>query len=248
MKPTIGISFQTEDLNNAYSIRKRWVDYVNAIGGIPLLLLPSEKFSDTEKVLSSCDGVLIVGGDDVNPILYDEAACLKTNVSSFQRDCFEIDVVKWCVSNDVPFLGICRGIQVANVAFGGTLYQEIPKIKRSFYVNHEQWENRKEAIHGVRFVNNSYLKGIFKKEDLGVNSIHHQCVKKVPSIFKIEAVSEDGIIEAISCPKCDFFIGVQWHPEFNTQAGFSKNLNKAFILAALRKKKVRNNELLRKHQ
>lgn len=232
MKPIIAVSFQTEDSEKAYSIRHRWIDYVEAIGAAAVMLVPANDFSSTERVLSCASGVLIPGGNDVDPKMYGQKPLAGTDSPSPLRDKFESWLVKHCVSNNIPFLGICRGMQIANVALGGSLCQSI-EDRAGEHIEHWRLDDATQPVHSIKLCEGGVLQKIFRTSTLEVNSVHHQSIDSVSALLEVSAISQDGLIEALTCPKCNFFVGVQWHPEFNADAKFSAALGKAFMEACL---------------
>lgn len=182
--------------------------------------------------MSIADGLLLSGGDDVATELYGEVRTEKCGPVSELRDEFEISLIKKAVSKNIPILGICRGIQVMNVALGGTLYEDMPNHKQStpnFMPSH------KVDISGI-------LESIYPKE-ANVNSFHHQAVKKTAQGLEICAISYDGYIEGIYKKNHPFFIGVQWHPEhmINNDV-YAKRLFETFVNECATYRKVKQND------
>ena len=177
--------------------------YIKAVkesGGIPILTDPSYEGLEDE-LLELADGLILTGGGDIEPSLYHEKKDPKTKDIDIKRDNFEISLLKKAVEMEIPVLGICRGIQIINVAYKGTLYQDLP--------GHTYNKN-----HIINIKKNSILDKIFKKDKIEVNSYHHQGVKDIAPGFEAIAKSNEGIIEAIILDDNKKFIfGVQWHPE-----------------------------------
>ncbi len=236
-KPVIAIAFQQED-DKAYSIRKNYVEFVEQHGGCAILLVNSENFEDTAHVLSLCDGVLIPGGDDIDPALYGQPLSSHSDKPHPERDQFELKLVYFCIEQNFPFLGICRGFQIANVVLGGTLHQYIPNMPNE-HLEHWYLDKAMHAVHNVELIQNKKLYNIFGTTSLGVNSIHHQTIDRLAPSLEACAISEDGLIEGLYYPECDFFVGVQWHPEFVPDAPFSAKLGQAFINACKKVQKMR---------
>jgi gamma-glutamyl-gamma-aminobutyrate hydrolase PuuD len=165
------------------------------------------------------DGLLLQGGADVSPQSYAEAATSHEWPGDRVRDMYELELLHEFVESGKPVLGVCRGCQLINVAFGGTLYQDIATDvpTASTHVN----ENYDQHRHGVHFPDGSTLVNMFPgRRDAIVNSIHHQAVKTLGRDLNIEAVSaSDGIIEAVRYRRAPFVMGVQWHPEFHRAGG-----------------------------
>jgi gamma-glutamyl-gamma-aminobutyrate hydrolase PuuD len=165
------------------------------------------------------DGLLLQGGADVSPQTYAETAVSHEWPGDRVRDMYELELLHEFVESGKPVLGVCRGCQLINVAFGGTLYQDIATEvpTANVHVN----ENYDQHRHGVHFPDGSTLLNMFPgRRDGIVNSIHHQAVKTLGRDLNIEAVSaSDGIIEAVRYRRAPFVMGVQWHPEFHRAGG-----------------------------
>ncbi|MGF6369608.1 putative glutamine amidotransferase [Paraburkholderia sp. RAU6.4a] len=165
------------------------------------------------------DGLLLQGGADVSPQTYAESATSHEWPGDRVRDMYELELLHEFVESGKPVLGVCRGCQLINVAFGGTLYQDIATEvpTANVHVN----ENYDQHRHGVHFPDGSTLVNMFPgRRDAIVNSIHHQAVKTLGRDLNIEAVSaSDGIIEAVRYRRAPFVMGVQWHPEFHRAGG-----------------------------
>lgn len=192
-------------LNGAY------VDAVVRAGGIPLISPPAPAESASD-VISRADAVLLTGGEDVEPALYGEGTHPALGRITPGRDVWEIALAREARTRRIPILGVCRGIQLLNVAFGGALIQDIPSQHPSG-IEHEQGGSRAARTHDVRVVPNSRLASILGG-DAHVNSIHHQAVATVAEGFTITASAPDGIVEGMEWTADDWWcVGVQWHPE-----------------------------------
>ena len=171
------------------------------------------ELEDTEKAVKDtleCDGLLLPGGADIEPSLYGcerEEKCGKPNVL---RDKNEFIIFDAYVKTNRPILCICRGFQLLNVIYAGTLYQDISQIKKC---NHSDFLKRGKAVHKVVVNEETKLYEIFGKKEVGVNSLHHQAVENVGEGLTVSAVSEDGFVEALELKNHPFCVGVQWHPE-----------------------------------
>jgi putative glutamine amidotransferase len=223
MKPLIGITpcSRVDD----------YVESVKRAGGEPLVLSNAD---DPDAVLKKVDGVLLTGGLDVDPALYGEAPHPSTQAAP-ERDRFEIPLSKRALDRDVPVFAICRGVQVLNVAAGGTLVQDIPSGIESD-IDHSVDLPKDHLAHPVRVNPGSRLASLLgSAAPLGtcpVNSRHHQSVGRVAPDFVVSAVSPDGIVEGIERPASAFCVGVQWHPENFWQSGEFAPLFEAFVAAA----------------
>jgi putative glutamine amidotransferase len=188
------------------------------------------------EALDGLDGLMLTGGDDVAPGRYGEQSHAAVVAVEPERDEFEIALVKEARARDLPILAICRGIQVMNVAFGGTLIQDIPS-QVGTDVEHQLAvppHPSSAFAHEIWFEKDSLL-GRLLGERLGdldsceVNSRHHQAVKLVAPGFKVSATAPDGVIEAIEDPAARFCLGVQWHPENFFRTGEFRPLFEGFV-------------------
>jgi putative glutamine amidotransferase len=209
-------------------------DYVESIrraGGEPCVLQLNVSPS-----LRELDAVLLTGGGDIDPMLYHQPRHPKTNDPDATRDAFELELARMALDRDVPLLGVCRGLQVINVAAGGTLIQDI-----AAEVNHpleHQVETPLYAFaHEVWIVRNSALARVMSEElgegeVLQVNSRHHQAVKQTADGFTVSATAPDGVVEAIERPESRFCVAVQWHPENFWRTGEFRSLFEEFVRAS----------------
>jgi putative glutamine amidotransferase len=227
MKPVIGITPCT-----------RLDDYVESVrraGGEPLVLRNTD---DPAEALARVDGLLLTGGLDVDPALYGETPHETTEVAA-ERDRFEVPLAQAAISRDVPLFAICRGVQVLNVAAGGSLVQDIPSAVTSD-LNHAIDIPKDHVAHQVHVRPGTRLAdALGPAADLDtcpVNSRHHQSVARVAPSFVVSAASPDGVVEAIERPGAAFCLGVQWHPENFWKTGEFAGLFGALVEAATRRK------------
>jgi len=222
-KPLIGITPCTRVDDYVESVRRA--------GGEPVVLSNGD---DPDAVLDRVDGVLLTGGHDVDPALYGEAPHPTTQIAR-ERDRFEVPLSKAAVDRDVPLLAICRGVQVLNVAAGGTLVQDIPSAITT-ELPHSIDTSKDTIAHDVRVTEGSALAAALGPgsplETCSVNSRHHQSVDVVAPEFVVSAVSPDGVIEGIERPGARFCVGVQWHPENFWRTGEFSGLFESFVTAA----------------
>jgi putative glutamine amidotransferase len=208
-----------------------YVESVRRAGAEPVVLSNDD---DPEAVLDHVDGLLLTGGLDVDPGLYNQPAHATTEPDP-KRDRFEIPLSRLALARDVPLFAICRGIQVLNVAAGGTLVQDIPSEGRSG-LTHAIARPKDTIAHEVRVTPGSRLAaalgGTTPSEVCPVNSRHHQAVGRVAPSFVVSAVSPDGLVEAIERPAAAFCVGVQWHPENFWRTGEFNGLFEGFVEAA----------------
>jgi putative glutamine amidotransferase len=179
-----------------------------------VLLSPADR---AKAKAENLDGVLFAGGEDVAPALYDENKKYSTVKSDRARDDFELALLAAAQEERIPILGICRGMQMINVKFGGALYQDLkldPYAETGLVVEHKQTGSRQEATHTVTLTEPDSLLAAVFQGSCRVNSLHHQAVRRVGRGLKVTAYSEDGLAEAVEdAGDYPFLMAVQWHPE-----------------------------------
>ena len=194
--------------------------YLNAVqqaGGVPVPMPPQLRDAARDRILEHVDGVLLTGGGDVDPARFGEARHPTTSEVSAARDMLEIELTRWAVTKRVPLLAVCRGLQVLNVALGGSLYQDIPSEPGS-PLDHSQaglqGKARHILTHHVKVRDGSRLAGILGALEVDVNSFHHQAIKRLGEGLADVAWAPDSIVEGVELRAADqFVVGVQWHPE-----------------------------------
>lgn len=212
--PIIGITstlVKIDEMSEGVYVHQDYHKAVQACGGIPMILPLTDEHS-FRAMIDRCDAIVISGGEDVDPLLFGAEPHSGLGKVFPMRDRLEIDAIRYARSLDMPLLAICRGVQVLNVAFGGTLIQDIPS-QCPGALQHSQKRPRSLDSHWVGINPQSRLFQIFGDENVRVNSLHHQAVAQVADGFIPTAKASDGIIEGIEDPKARFFVGVQWHPE-----------------------------------
>ena len=212
LKPIIGLTvfYDKQGERTFSSISNNYINAVKLAGGIPILI-PIEKEALNDYV-DMVDGFLFTGGADVNPILYGEAPIPKLGLISEERDSFEIKLFNKAYLTGKPILGICRGLQLINVALGGTLYQDIYSQIDDISI-HNPNKLRDELQHSVVIQKDSSLYKILEHEEVETNSFHHQAVKTLGRNLRVTAKAKDNIIEAYDSMENPNLICVQWHPE-----------------------------------
>ena len=216
-RPVIGIS-----ASSPASVGTNYVNAVRKAGGVPMIIAMTGDEAELAKVLETVDGLIMTGGEDIDPARYGEQAVPELEEVYLERDDFDIKLLRMAVEKGLPVLGICRGAQAMNVAFGGTLYQDIPSQIPESEITHKVNAGNNVA-HEIKIVKGTALHRLLGKK-AGVNSSHHQSVKKLAPGFIISATAEDGVVEAIEKPDAECVIGVQFHPE-----GFVANGNDSLL-------------------
>jgi putative glutamine amidotransferase len=215
-QPLIGVSTSItvgEYPERAY-VNSAYLRAVEQAGGIPVLLPPQLSASARETLWRRLDGLVLTGGGDIEPARFGEAAHPKTTLVSGDRDALELELVDRALRDDVPLFGICRGLQVLNVALGGSLHQHIPDTVGDS-VQHSQTDKRHVATHPVKLLaEGTRLGRILGTSELAVNSFHHQALKRLGRGLREVAWAPDRVIEAVEHEdERRFVVGVQWHPE-----------------------------------
>lgn len=212
MKPVIAITPSWETVSEArrYYLAYLYARAVETAGGLPVIL-PYLDDENIKAVFTHFDGVLLSGGGDVEPGRFGESVQAELTSVVPERDRTELTVATEALRLGLPVLGICRGAQVLNVAYGGTLYQDLP-TQRPEMRGHSQTLPRSETVHGVSVAEGSRLAACHGRLDLKVNSFHHQAVKDLAAGLKASAWADDGLIEGFEDPGRPV-LGVQWHPE-----------------------------------
>lgn len=210
--PRIGITTGLTD--GVYTASEKYLTAVRSAGGDPQLLVPLSNRADYPKLLDNLEGVLFTGGADVDPRLYNGEPHPAVYGVDPRRDEMEMILTREVAVRGIPFLGICRGIQVINVAFGGTLYTHVPD-QFSGALN-QSWHGVAggELAHPVWLAKESILSSIMGGTSFQANSMHHQGVNRPGVSLQIAAIAHDGLIEALDLPGHPFGLAVQWHPEW----------------------------------
>ncbi len=238
-RPLIGLtactkpvrSGQKERLNEA--VPRGYVEGVEGASGLAVVLPNTGDPSRARSYLDRIDGLLLTGGDDVHPRLFGEAPHPRLDLVDERRDQFEIALLLAARERRMPVFGICRGIQVMNVALGGDLYQDLPSQADS-KVGHAQRTLDEGPWHDIEVCRGTRLAEVLGEAKTAVNSYHHQACRRVAEGLSVTATAPDGVVEALEDPGQPFFLGVQWHPEVldGGAAATSKRLFAAFVAAA----------------
>lgn len=206
------------------------VHYVMDTGNFPILIPTTNNNLSVSDIVTEIDGLVLQGGSDVSPKSYNETPMRPEWSGDYFRDRYEIELIQECNKQNKPIFGICRGMQIINVAYGGSIYQDINTQNKDAII-HRDWDIYDQLFHEINIEDNSILKGLVQKDIARVNSIHHQAIKELGENLVIEAVSSsDGIVEAIRLESDSIFVyGVQWHPEFIERNGRTL-LDPSFLL------------------
>ena len=235
-KPLIGIStFRSPSKRHTthISVPETYVAAVSNAGAIPVLIPFVLSESDLDQLHRRLDGVLLTGGGDVDPQRFGAHAHPAVHGVDPERDRVDIQLAQDAIKGDTPLLGICRGLQVINVALGGTLYTDIAD-QYPDAIKHDCFHDypRDFLAHPVKIDEESSLAHILGKPILEVNSLHHQAVRKLAPGLQATAYAPDGIMEAFELSDHPYGLAVQWHPEWLPDHPASQALFNSFVLAA----------------
>jgi len=223
-RPLIGVTTQTlqaidgipEGLPNSVVMNQRYYHAVASAGAAPVLIPLLDDLDTLRAIYERMDGILIPGGVDMDPATFGEKPHERLGRIDPARDRVELQLVKWAVEDQKPVLGLCRGLQVINVALGGTLYQDLDAefpngIKHDYFPTHGY--SRDHLAHDVAVEAGSRMRHALTTSAVPVNSMHHQGIKTLASSLVASAVAPDGLIEAAESMSDSYIVGVQWHPE-----------------------------------
>lgn len=229
MKKIIGLIPLYDDERDSYWMLPGYMRMLEFFGAVPVMLPLSEDKEELEECIALCDGFLLTGGHDVDPMVYGkrkESYCGKVCELRDRMECYLVDAA---MKKDIPVLGICRGLQLINAHLGGDLYQDI-SLEYGTTVKHHMEPPYNRAVHRIKVLPDTLLADIMGEGYHEVNSYHHQAVRKRAESVDVMAFSEDGLIEAVSVKDKRFIVGVQWHPEFAYKSSEdSRLLIQAFV-------------------
>lgn len=229
MKPIIGVMPLWDDDKNSIWMLPDYMDAIQNTGGLPIILPMTTDDSEIKQVCNLCSGFLFTGGHDVDCKIYGEIPIPNMGLSCQIRDSMETQILEYCIKNDKPLLGICRGIQFINASLGGTLFQDLPTQYNSS-IEHHMNAPYDRVVHKVKVYKDSPLYKIISTEELGVNSYHHQAIKDLSNKLIAMAESEDGLIESVYMPNKKYIYAFQWHPEYSFKVeDSSRKIFKSFI-------------------
>ena len=215
-KPLIGISLGYSDKKN--SVNNTYINSILKNGGVPYLIPVTDDVEVLRQIVAQLDGIVFTGGEDFAPAYYGKEEHEKLGEVNVTRDTYDLTLLKLATDRNIPTLGICRGLQLINVGMGGTLYQDLPAEKPSD-INHRQEEEGTVPTHSVSVVEGSVMHNIFGKQEIQVNTFHHQAIDKLAPGLKIVGWSNDSVPELIEAYPHRQILGTQFHPEIFTAAG-----------------------------
>jgi putative glutamine amidotransferase len=231
IKPIIGIGSDIESPPGKREHAFAYLTYVEAVrhaGGIPVLVPPQPE--NAELLMKELDGFVLAGGDDCDPSVYGEQRHSTVEPMDSRRQTNDLALAEAARKHQVPTLGICLGLQVMNVAAGGTLIQDIDTQHETEIRHASEPEDR--GRHDVIIEQGTHLASVLPASELNVNSSHHQAIRKVGEGLRVTALAPDGIVEGLEDPRHPFYLGVQWHPEDMSGEESASTLFAAFIEAA----------------
>ncbi|OGZ07896.1 MAG: hypothetical protein A3D65_02975 [Candidatus Lloydbacteria bacterium RIFCSPHIGHO2_02_FULL_50_13] len=216
-------------------VKRAYADAIESLGGVVLLIARPTEASAFRSIIKLADGLLLIGGHDINPLRYHEKDRDCVNVSN-ERDLLELALFRQAKKKNIPILGICRGAQIMNVALGGSLYQNLKKdiphaVAHARYRRGGTLMQNAFATHEISIEASTLLASFTKKKCLTVNSRHRQCIKTLGRGLFVSARAQDGVIEAIELRNYPFGLGIEWHPE-ELGGTSSQKIFQAFIKAA----------------
>jgi len=239
-KPIIGIGSDVLQKKGERDRAFAFTTYVESLrraGAIPVVIPPQPE--NAEEIVDNLDGILLAGGDDCDPRAYGEDAHPTVEPMDARRQNNDLTLARVARERGIPTLGICLGVQVMNVAAGGTLIQDIDSELRTD-IEHASAPSDRHR-HEVLIEDDTHLAKIVGNQELNVNSSHHQAIRHVGQGLRVTALAPDGIIEGLEDPSHPFYLGVQWHPEDMAEEESAESLFGAFVDAARRYSKTKRN-------
>lgn len=245
-RPRIGLTLMTDRPVHdthvpRYGMNRTYFDAIREAGGIPVPLAPGDPeemrlyfAAERDAAEFAVDGLCLAGGGDLDPTHYGQESRPGCEAPDAERDAMEVEILERVRQTDLPIFAVCRGIQVLNAVWGGTLIQDLPRERpdaqrHSFSTTHP----RDHLAHEIRVTRGSRLHAIVQRETCGVNSLHHQAIDRLAPGFRVTALAPDGIIEAIEpIAGARFVLGVQFHPEDLQAHDAMRRLFAAFVAAA----------------
>jgi len=235
MKPLIGITtFQSVNVH-VHPTAVLMQSYIRAImqaGGVPVLIPSMIADDGWDALYSRLDGILFSGGGDIGLDYAPGDPHPRIDDVELERDSVEFKMIQASASDGKPFLGICRGCQVLNVALGGTLYTHIPDQLPGALDHAYPGNKRTILVHEVKVEEGTHISEILGEPIIRVNSLHHQGLKNIAPPLRVAGHAPDGLVEAVELPDHPFGIAVQWHPEWLTDQVPTQNLFRKFVESA----------------
>lgn len=235
MKPLIGIT--TYQSKNTYGqptvdLQQSYIRAVMEAGGVPVLIPSLIAEDGWDAVYSRLDGILFSGGGDIALDHFPGDPHPRIDDVEPERDSVELKLVQAAVTDGKPFLGICRGCQVVNVALGGTLYTHIPDQLPNALDHSYPGNMRTVLVHEVKIEEGTRVAEIYGEPIIKVNSLHHQGLKDIAPTLRVAGHAPDGLVEAVELPDHPFGVAVQWHPEWLRDQESTRNLFRKFVESA----------------
>lgn len=235
MKPIIAI-FAEITQDKVTKLNPMYVKAIEDAGGTPIIFPYTESADTIHTLIDLADGFLFSGGADIEPSRYGEETKPTCEEIQYIRDEFEFEMLSKVLETNKPILAICRGSQLINVKFGGTLYQDLPSENPSEVAHRIVAEKNSSTFHTVRIVEGTPLYALVGKGSIFTNSFHHQAIKTLGKGLSIMATAEDGVIEAVCSTDREYLQAYQWHPERLVETcEDNRKIFKGFIEAATRK-------------
>jgi putative glutamine amidotransferase len=234
-RPLIGITTRNgrdADGHPTLILQHSYINAVTGAGGMPVPVPSNLSEELLEEMQKRLDGVLLSGGGDISLDHFEGAPHPRIDGVDALRDFSELSLARWASGQGIPILGICRGVQVMNVALGGTLYTHIPEQLPNALDHDYPGHLRRQIVHSVSVDAGTRAATIFSDIELKVNSLHHQGIKNVAPALRVAGCAPDGLVELIELPDHPFAIGVQWHPEWLTDQPATQRLFSSFVEAA----------------
>ena len=243
-RPVIGIPTQTlhaidgipEGLPASWVMNQRYYHAITSVGAVPWMVpLLHDDLATLREIYDRLDGVLLAGGVDMDPATYGEERTELCGSIDPARDAVELQLARWANADRKPLFGICRGLQVINVALGGSLYQDVT-AQHTGAIKHDYFPTagfaREHLAHPVALAEGSRLRRVFERDRIQVNSMPHQGIRRLGTGLQVTATADDGLIEAVEMTDGHYLVAVQWHPEvFEATDPHVFNLLRDFIKA-----------------
>jgi putative glutamine amidotransferase len=237
MRPIIGITCDYDWEKGIFQLKPGYVEGIHRCGGLPFIIPPlygDTVYKGINQIIKQLDGLLLSGGQDVHPHYFGEAPHASIGRVNPYRDEMELALCRYAVKSGIPVFGICRGLQLLNIALGGDVYQDLKaQLEDKHLICHDQPAPKWFGFHDVHIKEGSRLHKILGTSTLPTNSFHHQAVREPAPQLEVVGTTADGVIEALELNHHPFIIGVQWHPECMLDDPFMLKLFQAFVDSAI---------------